>query len=1015
MDEDNSADKPDVPSAENVAENPTQKQLQELLNRVGYLERVLREQLSRTYEIEMRLGLAPEPFRPQHPMQQKPQPIPRPLAPQFQQPPQQPFQQPTAQQQPPASAQAPQQKQPQQAGQPLVPPQTSPTSLSIPRQASEQQTQAPRPQQQRPTAQSVQIFGQYATATSNAPKFQSSPSKGRDDLETRIGGSWFNIIGVVAIVFGVGFFLKYAFDNGWITPLYRVITGLFIGFAFLAAGEWLRKKYASYAYGLTGGGILILYLSAWSSFRLYDLFPQKTVFIFMALITALASLLAARYNTLIIAILGLIGGFLTPILLSTGVDNEAGLFGYITLLNLGVLALAFTKQWRSLNYLSFAATVLMVAAWLGEWYEPAKLWTTVIFLTIFFAIFALLAVLYNVVNKRPTGWLDLGLVFINAILYFSTTYLLLNDAVHAGKYHAYLGGFALLMSAFYGLLGYFTYSQDREDSLLILTFGGLAALFLVLAVPIQFDQQWVTMAWALEGAIMTWIGLRVKDRTSLYAALCIFGIAAFHWLIIDAPQFAYEAGKSFTPLLNNRALSAAVLVASLAAAAWFYKRFGEHLKAEERLMFNGMYLLGANLFAITLLSLDVNDYFEQRRAATDLSLTDVRSQLNNKHMFTLTALWALYGAAALFVGLTRKLKIIRIAALLLLAVTALKTVTADLFFYNATWHKTIFNPTFASFAVVIAALTCGAWLYSRSENISENERKLILPMLIAAANIFALIAMSAEAIGHFNRALITNSSLESLQYNRLEEAKQFTLSVLWTLYGAAALTLGIKRSSKLLRIGGMILLAFTTAKLIAINLTYYNAAWHTPVFNQMFGAFALMIAAFALSAWLYAKSEIVEGEERFGVIPVLIVVANLLALVAFSAEAWGHYEKIISAMDFTADNFRYDQLRDLHLAQQLSLSVIWTIYGGVMLTIGIVRRSQLLRIMALLLLSLTILKVFFVDLSSLEKLYRIISFIVLGVILLAVSFLYQRFRFLFVVSKDDDDETPEKLSDISET
>jgi uncharacterized membrane protein len=808
---------------------------------------------------------------------------------------------------------------------------------------------------------------------------------------------------VLAIVFAVAFFLKYAFDKGWITPTYRVWTGILIGAAFLAAGEWLRKKYATYAYGLTGGGILILYLTAWASFKLYDLYPHKLVFIFMALITATASLLAARYNTLIIAILGLIGGFLTPILLSTGVDNQAGLFSYIVLLDLGVLALAFSKQWRSLNYLSFAATVLMTAAWMGEFYGPEKLWLTIAFLTILFVIFALLAILYNVINKRPTGWLDLGMVFVNAILYFGTTYLLLDHWRQSGVYHRYLGGFAVLMSAFYGLLGYFTYSRDREDRLLILTFGGLAFLFLVLAVPIQFDHQWVTMAWAIEGAILTWIGLRVKDRISLYASLCVFGIAVFHWFSIDVLQFGYEAGGSFTPLWNPRALSCAVLVASLAAASWFYKRMGEHLQNEEGEMFGAMYLLAANAFTITLLSLDINSYFEQKKAISDATVPENLQRVRNTYLFTLSGLWAIYGAVALFVSVIRKLVIIRFAALCLLGLTAVKVLVADLLYYDLGWHRTIFNETFAAFAMVIAAFAFAAWLYGRSESIPESERRIILPLLVGGANLLLLIALSAEVVGHYNR-----TGVKDLAYNSQEEKKQFALSVLWTLYAAAALAVGLKRGSKLLRIGGLSLLALTIFKLIGVDLSYFDAAWHTLIFNRTFAAYGLMIGTLAAGIWLYEGSEKVEGAERLGMLPLLIIVANLLALVIFSAEAWGYYDKQIRPFGSTIIDADNEQLTDLKLAQQFSLSIIWAIYGGVMLMLGFLRRSLLLRIMALLLLGLTILKVFIFDFAALDKIYRIISALVLGLILLAVSFLYNRFRFLFVHTKDDEARTEGK-------
>src|SRR6185436_2526119 len=155
------------------------------------------------------------------------------------------------------------------------------------------------------------------------------------------------------------------------------------------------------------------------------------------------------------------------------------------------------------------------------------------------------------------------------------------------QYYGLLGAFALLVAAFYLSLGYITYQRDREDSLLVFTFLGLGFLFSVLAVPIQFDQHWVTMGWAIEGAVMTWIGLRANDRTSRYGALVVFAIGLSHWVMVDVPDFAYATGSQFVPLLNRRALSGAVMVAALAAAAWFYKRYGE--KVEEQSSFAGLF------------------------------------------------------------------------------------------------------------------------------------------------------------------------------------------------------------------------------------------------------------------------------------------------------------------------------------------------------------------------------------------------------------------------------------------
>ena len=796
------------------------------------------------------------------------------------------------------------------------------------------------------------------------------------DLEARIGGNWFNRIGIMAICFGVAFFLKYAFDNEWIGPAGRVGIGVVIGIGFLMGGERLRRRYPSYAYGLTGGGVLILYLSIFAASEgRYDLISQKLAFVLMATVTAMASLLSARYSALPIALLGLIGGFLTPILLSTGVDHETGLFGYIALLDAGVLALAYSKRWRSLNYLAFGSTVAMFTAWWAEWYTPEKLGTTVFFLTLFFMIFALLAVLYNVVNRRPIGWLDLAMVFSNALLYFSASYELLDD-----KYHSALGLFAVVVAAFYLALGYFTYRRDREDRLLVFTFLGLGFLFSVLAVPIQFTQYWVTMGWAVEGAVMTWVGLRANDRTSRYASILVFFIAVSHWLLVDVHDFAYIASAHFVPLLNRRALSCAVLVVTLAAASFFYKRYGE--KLEDKTSFSSLLLLGANALAVALLSIDANDYFEQRKALA--SGREYASSLGNTKVLTLTLLWTIYGAGTLFVGITRRLKALRILALVLLAGATFKVLLVDLSYYDASWHTLIANQTFAGFAAIIAALACGAWFYARREEADKGERDIMLPLLIAVVNLLAVIALSAEVLGHFDRI---GSGLPHAEADRIESTKQFVLSAVWTIYGGVALLAGIKRRTSFLRTGALMLLAFTTVKILMIDLSYYDAEWHTLLLNQTFAAFTLLVYALASSARSYARAESVGERERSAIVPSLVAGANILALVALSAEALGYYTAKMSASGLSSG-----ARGDLHLAQQLSLSVVWAIYGGAMLTAGIARRSKLLRVMALLLLGLTIFKVFLLDLASLEKLYRIISFIVLGAILLAVSFLYQRYR-----------------------
>jgi uncharacterized membrane protein len=563
----------------------------------------------------------------------------------------------------------------------------------------------------------------------------------------------------------------------------------------------------------------------------------------MALVTATAVLLSVRLDALPVAVLGLAGGFLTPALLSTGVDNQVALFTYVALLDAGVLAVAYFKRWRSLDFLSFAGTLLVTLAWAASFYRREKLATTLGFLTLFFVLYSLLAVFHNVLPRRRSRWFDVALSSANAAFYFALSYLLL---VEAGYDRATPASQALLVSAFFACLFYAAWSRCREDRLLAYGYVGLGVSFFTVAAAIQLDLQWVTIAWAVEGLTLTWAGLGSGEGAPRHAALAVYGLAVVHWLLFDAPGFAY-AGGGFVPLLNQRALSCAVLVGALAAAARLYRR-GAGPGGREREAASTLFSLTANALALILLTLDLSDYFEQRKAAASTQ------------------------AAALQ----------------------------------------------ADFAA-----------------------------------------------------------------RRAEQARQFSLSALWTIYGAALVAYGVRRRFKALRHAGLVLLVLATVKALTVDLAFYAAPWHVPVLNQTFMAFALLVAAYALAARLYARAARV-GEGERAVVPVLVVVANVLAVVALSAEAAGYFDAGRVALTDTG------RLRDLGLAKQLSLSVVWALYGAGLLVAGRVWGMRLLRVLSLALLSLTTLKVFFWDLSSLDRVYRIVSFIVLGAILLAVSYLYQR-------------------------
>ncbi|MBI5118087.1 DUF2339 domain-containing protein [Candidatus Poribacteria bacterium] len=494
------------------------------------------------------------------------------------------------------------------------------------------------------------------------------------NLEMLLAGNWLVRIGVTAILFGAGFFLKYAFDNQWIGETGRVMIGLIAGLTFLGLGEWYQKKaYRIFSQALTGGGIGLLYLSVYAAFGFYHLIPQTAAFALMILVTAASIALAVLHDALSIATLATLGGFLTPFLLSTGVDNEIGLFSYILLLDLGILGVAFFRNWRLLNYKSFLFTIITFIAWAERFYEPWKLWTTVLFLSLFFVVFAFLAILYNVIRRRKASAPELILAILNAAIYFGAMYALLVD-----KYEDYLGLFALVMGGAYVALAYLTNVRYQDDRYLIWFFLGIGATFVTLAIPIQLEQNWITIGWAVEGAILSYIGFRYDSRNTLLASLGILVLVFFRLLFfdIDLPrQFAPHqfARDEFMLFLNRRTLSYVIGIAAMLFTSYLLTKGREEILAGARAL-AGCLLIAANLLAIVLLCVEARDFLIHLYHTNRIS----PGVLRHAQGLSLSIIWAVYATFLIILGIARDYKPIRYMALLLFGVTILKVFLIDL-------------------------------------------------------------------------------------------------------------------------------------------------------------------------------------------------------------------------------------------------------------------------------------------------------------------------------------------------
>lgn len=217
---------------------------------------------------------------------------------------------------------------------------------------------------------------------------QKEPARPRE-FETRMGLTWINRVGVITLLLGVAFFFKYAVENQWIGEKGRVVLGVAAGFSGLVLADRIwRGGQRIYAQGISGAGIAILYISYYAAFGLYGLIAMPPAFLLMALTTAGAGALSIRYDAMAIAALGLFGGYLTPLLLSSGQERPWFLFSYVLLLDVGARTVAGRRNWRGLEVLAFLATIALYGSWFVSWYGTEEQVVATVFALVFYALFA---------------------------------------------------------------------------------------------------------------------------------------------------------------------------------------------------------------------------------------------------------------------------------------------------------------------------------------------------------------------------------------------------------------------------------------------------------------------------------------------------------------------------------------------------------------------------------------------------------------------------------------------------
>ncbi len=534
-------------------------------------------------------------------------------------------------------------------------------------------------------AASPPLLSQIPQAASQARVRRTAQSS----LESRIGGQWLNRAGIVAVLVGLSYFLKFAFDNNWIGPATQVIIGIVTGLAVLFWSENFRRKgYPGFAYSLKAVAFGALYLSLWAASQYYHLVPPSVTFFGMMMVTLTAIALSLRQNSELLAGFAIAGGFLTPVLVSTGQNHEVALFCYIVLLDLGTVWMVAVKRWPRVLFASFLGTLALFAAWAETFYTEPQLGTTLAFASFFFLIYAVAPFAETV--RSGFSNLMIWLALANAAVYFAASYTMLEQ-----HYRNELAWQCTVVACFY--FGFARLLHKRGGSAASLYVSVAVALgvgFLTAAIPLGLIEHWVALGLLVEAGALFWAAHR--NRSLL---LRMLGAVA---LVLGIIRLLFVDSEASQPLIFNPRFGLYLIaIAALALLAYYASVEGGTTNRQ----WVATAIVAMNVLALIALNFEVSDYL---RPAPGQPFSTVQwRNVETVRAFTYSAVWMIYGGALMLVGFWKRSAFLRWQAIALLALT-----TAKVFFYDIAALERGYR--IAAFIVLGAILLAVSFFYQRN-------------------------------------------------------------------------------------------------------------------------------------------------------------------------------------------------------------------------------------------------------------------------------------------------------------
>jgi len=633
-------------------------------------------------------------------------------------------------------------------------------------------------------------------------------------LEQRIGTRWVLIAGIITVIFAVGFFLKYAYDTNLIGPLGRVVIAAIAGLVALAVGEVTRRRgYGIVAKGVTALGFAILYAAVFSAYRYYGLIGPTPAFVLAIFITAAAMLYAVSLNEIVVAFLSLLGGFLTPVIVSTGQNLPIPLFSYVLILGVGAMLCAYYRKWRAVNFLAFAGTFLLYVGWFEKFYRPAvrtaegmpeQMPVALAWLGIFFAVYLVLPILHELVRKVKAQEEDVLLVLANAAVVFFYLWNIL-----FAKYRTELAFCALGLCAAHLVMMTVVVKRCKEDLHLRLAMLVIGLFFLTIAVPLYLKMYAIAMAWAIEGVILAVIGLKYRSIwTQLGGAVAL--LLSFGQLLHQLPMHTGAFTLAFNPAFGTWCFVAGVLL----VCHIIYRRTSELPQEQQGLISQFLYA-ATSLLLMAALAMEWYwhcDYNVTENAAGD--------RLFLKGMVLIFAVFPLLLLIRL---ICPKGMVCKIVAAVLAGLGSIFTMLTFSEFYGDRFVIFI-NSEFVIVLLFVAALFAAGWLLRRQQEDNQYIRNL--PIVFALAGIFVLWILLTQEIYLYwycrdrFAERVANWKFLSHMY----------ISVMWAVYAAVLMTVGFWRKNRMLRYISLGLFALLLLKVFVLDTSTVKSVYRIAAF-----------------------------------------------------------------------------------------------------------------------------------------------------------------------------------------